>query len=255
MKVAVCISGQLRTFRKTYESIYKNVIKQHNADVFIHSWKEHGTSTGYDKTRTYEFPENSCDVALDLYKPTMYMFDDVIDFSEHSNLKIPLEWQKATAQMNPDMTLEEATAHSIQQTCSMFYSIHKCNELKEQYSQEHGFTYDAVIRLRFDIQILSPIPITQFDLSKVYYHELHQPDRIISDWINIGNNNVMNIYASVYNNIYILNALNEQQRSYPITFRGAPDCIWGPEHLIREIMAMKSVKASPYTFDLRLIYK
>ena len=38
MRVALCLSGQMRSFERTFDSINENLIKPNNADVFIHSW-------------------------------------------------------------------------------------------------------------------------------------------------------------------------------------------------------------------------
>ena len=39
MKIALCISGQPRSFEKGYEYHYKNIIENNDVDVFIHTWK------------------------------------------------------------------------------------------------------------------------------------------------------------------------------------------------------------------------
>lgn len=38
MKVAVCIFGQLRGDEETFQSIYENLVKSNDADVYIHTW-------------------------------------------------------------------------------------------------------------------------------------------------------------------------------------------------------------------------
>jgi hypothetical protein len=40
MKIAVCMSGHLRTFENTYSSFFKNILSPYekDADFFIHTW-------------------------------------------------------------------------------------------------------------------------------------------------------------------------------------------------------------------------
>ena len=38
MKVAVCLSGQLRSFKKSRDSLFKNIIEPTNADLFVYGW-------------------------------------------------------------------------------------------------------------------------------------------------------------------------------------------------------------------------
>ena len=38
VKVAVCLSGAIRSFNQTYQSLFDNIISGCNADVFMHCW-------------------------------------------------------------------------------------------------------------------------------------------------------------------------------------------------------------------------
>ena len=46
LKVAIMLTGHLRTFEKTYPTILKNLILPLSADVFIHTWDKVGSQTG-----------------------------------------------------------------------------------------------------------------------------------------------------------------------------------------------------------------
>ena len=41
-KIALCISGYLRTFEECYPSIYKNIIEDNDVDIFIHTYDKNG---------------------------------------------------------------------------------------------------------------------------------------------------------------------------------------------------------------------
>jgi hypothetical protein len=250
MKVALCLSGQLRTFEKTYELIYNNIIVPNNADVFIHSWiTDENTYFGTDPSRIYITDDNSHLKALELYKPKKYLFEKPKSFKNYHHLKIPIGWQN-TCKSN----IINPSAHIATQTVSMFYGIYKCNELKEDYANENNITYDAVIRLRFDAIIPKQILISNFNLNNLYYQNLNHPDNIISDWINIGNNNIMNIFSSIFLYIGFLNNLKQNEHTY-VSIHPDPDCFWGNEYLIYEIIKRFSIKSLPYDFKASLLYK
>ena len=53
-KIALCLSGYLRTFEDCWPSILKNVIQDNNVDIFIHTYDKIGNSSGwrnYNKTK------------------------------------------------------------------------------------------------------------------------------------------------------------------------------------------------------------
>ena len=62
MKIALCFSGQTRSFEKGYEYFKRNLLDHYDVDVYIHSWK-----------RTAVEGE-SC--VNGLYKPKDYLFED-----------------------------------------------------------------------------------------------------------------------------------------------------------------------------------
>lgn len=255
MRVALCLSGQLRNVLTTCKSIYNNIVVPNGADVFIHSWDETGdVATGIDTRRRYDIRSEHFEHVLKVFKPKSYVFEKPRRFEEYNNLLVPQAWINGVKEVNTSFSDEEARRHSIFTFCSMFYSIQKCNDLKNEYAREHGIEYDAVIRLRFDAIVKCPVSISELDLTKVYYHELGQPDDIISDWINVGNTHVMNVYSNVLTEIRSLNTLDEKSRSGPVSFRGAADCIWGPEHLIREIMHINNIDKKSHNFNIEIDY-
>jgi hypothetical protein len=114
MKVALCISGQIRisTFKKSYDSIYSSIIKYHNPDIFIHSWLDDGN--------------DAKELVIKAYNPKKYIIEEY------------------------SPKIESETKYNYK---SMFKSIFESNKLKTQYELENNFKYDVVIRCRFDITI------------------------------------------------------------------------------------------------------
>jgi hypothetical protein len=235
MKIAVCISGQMRHIDATFQRIYQNVIQPNQADVFIHSWYDetHLYTDSIDKKRIQPMQKDIHLHVLDLYKPKKYLFEPPKDFSKSysSLLKVPDSWLRET---------NNTKTHVIKSMKSMVYSMHKANELKELYAEEQGITYDYIIRMRFDICIDRPIALQDMTLNKqtLYYLNIQQPDNIVSDWFNIGSNTVMNAMMSLF---YLFEYFNSydflpKHARQPANFRPAPDCVWGFEYYIRDLI-------------------
>ena len=64
----------------------------------------------------------------------------------------------------------------------------------------------------------------------------------------------MNIFSSVFINLYSLNKLTEKTRSDIVSFRGSPYFIWGNEYFIREILNIHKIITQIYNFNITLIY-
>jgi hypothetical protein len=89
---------------------------------------------------------------IELYKPKLYLFEQQEDFSPH----IKPEYIAARDKTQPFATF------------SMWTSIYKSNELKRQYESEQSFTYDVVIKARFDLALETPFTVELFsDYSKL----------------------------------------------------------------------------------------
>jgi hypothetical protein len=246
-KIALCISGQPRRALDTYPFIYNNIIKPNNADVFIHMH--------YDENNLYMekshadngicLIQKGIDKSLiELYKPKCYLIESPRNFQK-PNLKIPEKRLENMKKMNhhKNWSDEQHSNHIIKQLCSMYYSIYKANELKEVYANENGFVYDYVIRIRFDILPLTPILCTDLDPNYIYYLELGQSDELISDWLNIGSNVIMNIFSSLYLNMGYLNTFHyyKQEDRIPNLLEPSEICGGFSEHMLRDLMHLYKI--------------
>jgi hypothetical protein len=135
MKIAVCFSGQVRTGVETFPVLRKffgNLFS--DIDFFIHTWTNNSISKwaldNRDPSIAYAiFPADGLEEIKVLYKPKSMIVNDLPVY----NKKITDERRIKFSSVNP-----------------MFSSIYESNKLKTQYEHDHGFTYDIVLRLRFD---------------------------------------------------------------------------------------------------------
>tara|TARA_B110001450_G_scaffold50029_1_gene46648 strand:+ start:13985 stop:15910 length:1926 start_codon:yes stop_codon:yes gene_type:complete len=174
-KIAICFSGQLRTFRKTYESFYKNilnVLKQtFEVDIFMFIWKI----------------ENKNDIkkSLEIYKPKKYIIKDDFKF------KLPYFCENMyfyKGQFN-DIT------KNFENTIKQHYGISECFNLIKNY--------DYVIRNRYDNFFEEKIDINTFN-SNLYiptghYFYLNGNPTNLNDSFAYGPYNEMQKYANFIN--------------------------------------------------------
>lgn len=245
MKVAVCISGQPRGARDTFPYIYNNIILPNNADVFFHVNFDSDTLT-MEKTHIGRgdctLDKNIIDDLVQLYKPVAYIVEKPRNFYKPSVI-VPEGRLKMSKAYNPTVgwSDEEHRYHVLKQIMSMYYSIFKANELKENYSTEKGFTYDYVIRIRFDIVPLEPILCSTLDPRFLYYQDLSQPQGQISDWINIGSNMVMNVYSSIYTHFEYINSFEYFQKDTRLPCSESDICGGFNEYMLRDMMTLHKI--------------
>jgi hypothetical protein len=259
MKVALCISGQPRRALDTYPFIYENIIKPNNADVFIHM--------NFDKNNLYiekTHADNGVCVLqndidekiIELYKPIQYLIEKPKQL-RNPNIKMSTIRAKRMMQMNKHKNWDEkqATDHSVIQASSMYYSIFKCNELKETYANENNFVYDYVIRVRFDLLPKNPIIVKNVDPNFIYYLELGQPDHLISDWINFGSNLIMNVYSSIYFNMEYINTFKFFKIEDRLENKYEPStiCSGMNEHMLRDIMTLFKIPKRAFKSNITLM--
>lgn len=131
MKIALCFSGQTRSFEKGYEYYKRNLLDHYDVDVYIHSWKRERTEG-----------EGS---VIDLYKPKDYLFEDVLVGNYdaiYTNTPNPQKWPPRF-------------------TYSALYSMMEVNKLIQGQ-------YDWVIKSRTDYALNVKIPFEKLDNSKLY---------------------------------------------------------------------------------------
>lgn len=188
MRIALCISGQPRFFKEGYASIKETFLDRYDCDIFIHSWYSDSlVGQSYDTThngsanKVGAVERGTPQQILDLYKPTGCIFEQPKTFN--TNLSYTNENLKEG--VNPNGVY------------SMFYSIHKANELKKQHEVESGVKYDVVLRLRFDLRFKSQIDLESFDRDTLYVLKSGNPT-VYYDIFGFGSSELMNSYGDVF---------------------------------------------------------
>lgn len=124
MKIAVCLSGQLRTAPMCGRRIV-DFFENYDVDYFIHTWKQE-----------FEFTRNS-----DRLNVKNFLKD--VDESKFEAVKSIFNPKKSKWEDSITFVLPSAQPQQ--------YSFYQANELRKQYEKESGIKYDLVVKLRFDI--------------------------------------------------------------------------------------------------------
>ena len=167
LKIALCLSGQTRSFEKGYEFVKRNLLEQYDVDVFIHTWNsEHIEKVGA------------------LYKPLAMRVD--------SPLKEDLDGKYTNT--------PNAQKWPPRFTVSSYYSIYHSCELKTIEELNTGKNYDWVIKSRFDYALNTVIPFAELDNTKLYIPNCRMvPTRDFgNDQFAFGSSETMNKYMSTY---------------------------------------------------------
>lgn len=132
-KVAICFSGQLRTWRKckdTWIHILEHAGSRDNIDIFCHIWDFNtipNSVSGVNKPPA-AVADSEIQEVIDFLKPKKYLVESYKEFTP--------------------FTKHQAITHAP--FVSQFYGIMKAANLKKQYETENSLQYKAVVRARFD---------------------------------------------------------------------------------------------------------
>lgn len=184
MKTAVCISGQPRNVQKGFAFIEPNLLARNNCDVFIHTWwDDEQIGKQFINAGEHVASEpvygDTLSTIIEWYCPVAMHFEPQRDFDEKNYA------ERAFPAIKPFASLSQK------------YSAQRAHELR----RESGRYYDAVIRLRFDYALQTPIILENYDLSAV-----NVPNRCphaggIDDTFAIGNAENMNVYGDLFDYI------------------------------------------------------
>ena len=157
-KIAFCISGQLRTWKKCYQTWFDLFQPHGHIDVFFHLWDYNtdaaggGEWTDLGTMLDFPIPEQEKLELIRTLNPKSYMFEpkrDVINRGTVTNIISDY-------------------AHS------QFYGLSRVANLKRQYEIANNFDYDVVVRLRTDLffaESFQPISIEPLDIRK-WFNEI-----------------------------------------------------------------------------------
>ena len=167
MRVAVLLSGQMRTFDEPalLQHYFEHLFEPLNADIFVSTWTQRGYS--------YNHGAGALDRQDDIITNTMLeaAYKDRLKAVEIESLS---EFEATLSDEYREIytTGFEWSGMKIKGTSvPQFYKMWQVNQLKRSYEQQHNFTYDLVIRARPDLDMVAPLdPRYMTDLDTSLYH-------------------------------------------------------------------------------------
>lgn len=162
MKIALCLSGQPRSFENGYSYHYNNLLSKFDCDVFIHSW-----------------------------------YYDFFDYKELFNLYNP---KSALIEQHLVSDYPRFFRYCSYNIVSSFYSVYKSIDLCNILTNNNHIKYDWVIRSRFDFAINFVPNFNVFSSENIYLPNSIKSD-VYNDQFAIGSFDTMLKYSYAYKNI------------------------------------------------------
>jgi hypothetical protein len=193
-RVAICMSGLLRTYKRTHAPFVGNLLKANPAfdfDVFIHTTDTMETSA----PRYWKRGAGAANLKTEDY------IDDVMKLYNPVNLRMDPAKNLEVSDLIRSLNVGPS-ARDEQSPLRMFRGIKLSNELKKQHEQDSGFVYDYVMRMRTDFEITKPITLP----SKLQPNTVYIPDfghfGGWNDQFAFGTSAVMDVYSEMFDNVH-----------------------------------------------------
>jgi hypothetical protein len=192
-KIAICMSGHMRTFNSCYHNIKTNIIDtlEKNGcetNVFLSTWKD-----------------NVCDVQID----NLFTHKHV----ETTDVNLFNKFKTTQFSRFPGLCGDGTSSNAA----SMWYKINDAFEMMETHAKENNKKYDIIIRLRPDIIYEFPVDINNIQqclltdsLFMPHFHGKYQNvTKTMMDHFFFGSYSVMKTIMKTYESIYIYLLENE----------------------------------------------
>lgn len=180
MRIAVCISGQMRTWKTAAKNQmwFWNTSGQ-DVDYFIHTWDYSQDRTGAQQEYIERhISEDEYNEYIDTYKPVMHSIDSYRQEDMYGN------------------------DHWL----SLFYSYVKCLLMKKEYEEKNQFEYDVVIKSRPDLVFNPKVTLRWPPLKNNQIHTTHggpMPMEFnmqnFNDIVFLGNSYTMDLTMNIFN--------------------------------------------------------
>jgi hypothetical protein len=226
LKIAICISGHLRTWNQTKE-IFKNYLLDDNSDIdiFIYTYNRQNNKQ-YSKVvnAEYSFDQNPNNEELLINNPQILSDEEIKCLLQDIPVKKMIITNDVPILSNDDekfikiIDKRKVDAYwlSTRGSFNSFQSIHECNLLRQSFENENNIKYDVIMRTRFDILYYKKIDWTNI------YKRLNEKTLILgfgstfgspNDMTAIALDNVMDKYCNEFLNIKQLFSTAEYSKS------------------------------------------
>lgn len=197
MKIAIVMTGHIRTFGITKESIKKNLLDGRDYHVFVHTWDDLGyTTVGkpvpiYDNEKREKMQQifgcyYGTDTRSPIFNPQVFYGIENVNIISENYLELEQN------------LIEESL--KFKNKMKTAYSINTYSQIRKQYLgfkmlEESHIKFDVVIRMRPDLFINN-----RFEIANNYDNCIEIP-RTHNDIFAISNYDNMRTYFNLFNNL------------------------------------------------------
>ena len=194
MKIALCLSGELRFFDNILiKTNFDKFIFKFEPDLFISTWKHFGESMNHGYINPFDSKINQDNITEQIklnYKNIKGL--EIEDFNTWI-----LSLNEESKNIINNKNFDSRTVNSLPQ----IYKIYKSNLLKKIYETDNNFKYDIVIRSRFDNLFIQDLDFNFIKKSTIYninFQGNFYPNRIY-DIFFFGDSLSMDTISDTYN--------------------------------------------------------
>ena len=155
-RIAICFSGQLRTWeqsRETWEQFFVKIKEKTGitVDVFFHAWNFNSSplSVLCGGTNDIAIPLVEQELLVKYLRPKNYKFEG-IDISRDAATEVNNQNKKYN-EVYGKVNFENAEVPCWEWAASPAYSLMYACNLKKEYENKNNFKYDVCFRMRFDL--------------------------------------------------------------------------------------------------------
>lgn len=180
LRIAVCCSGFMKQCFAPAMWVLREVLE---ADVFVATWDrmhlhQPKNSVTEETLKDYDFKRL-------LIEPFDPIYEEFAEREKNLGVKYGTGWKRRKGK----------------DSYCMWSMVKKANDLKKQVEMEEGFTYDVVIRSRFDYEIRQITIPEVLDPKLVYMPNWGHHCDGYCDIIGFGTSATMDIYSSLYDHM------------------------------------------------------
>lgn len=223
MRIALLLSGNLRTFDFSQESkissYYKKLVEKYNLDVFcftddhnfFYNDIQHVKKTVNDDydlghgrlhpNHTFVSHEEACPIISTLLTECFGKYLKKYQIIPYYRFFAPFDIENKYHTSFYNDTCRPI--HNKNNLLNNWYKVWKAYGLLQQYEKEHDITYDIIIKSRFDCipyDILNSVDIRELDYTNTLICGLWD-NVVMYDHGAIGNREIMHHYCSYYKNM------------------------------------------------------
>ena len=166
LRIAVCVSGQLRNFRSSWPTT-RAALASYDTTIFLSTWDTIGAGLGSGDSIARKLPAAVRDnlagplqtrqVFSERYPITFGLFDTSDQTSRDECERI---FDTKSVRVHDEKAFDEALretpglfASGTTNQAKMYFGIHDALSMKNDFESEHGLKFDLVIRIRPDLDL------------------------------------------------------------------------------------------------------